>query len=99
VSHLAPVPPVPETRFVEGSGTAFNTVPPSDYTYWELVDGLVQQEPAGAGEPEMMGLLAAVGIVKGKTFAPDDRMRKILEDAVVVGNATARTIRNGLFLL
>jgi hypothetical protein len=33
-----------------------------------------------------------VGIVKGKPFAPDERMRAILEDAVAVGNATARTI-------
>ena len=65
---------------------------PNDYGYWELVDELIQQEPAGAGEPEMLGLLASVGIVKGKPFAPDDRMRKILEEAVVVGNATARTI-------
>ena len=39
-----------------------------------------------------MGLLASVGIVHGKPFQPDERMRKILEDAVVVGNATARTV-------
>ena len=57
-----------------------------------MIDKLVQHEPAGAGDPETMGLLASVGIVKGKPFAPDDRMRKILEEAVVVGNATARTV-------
>jgi hypothetical protein len=39
-----------------------------------------------------LGLLAAVGIVHGKTFAPDDRMRRILEEAAAVGNATARTV-------
>ena len=89
---LAPVPQEPEIRFVEGSGMSFNTVPPNDFTYWEMVNGLVQQEPAGAGDPEILGQLAAVGIVKGQPFKPDARMRKILEDAVVVGNATARTI-------
>ena len=83
---------VPETRFVEGSGIAFNTIPPNDFSYWETINALVQQEPAGAGDPETMGLLAAVGIVKGKPFKPDERMRAILEDAVAVGNATARTI-------
>ena len=51
-----------------------------------------KQEPAGAGDPEILGLLASVGIVKGTPFDPDDRMRKILEDAVAVGNATARTL-------
>jgi hypothetical protein len=85
----------PETRFVETSGTSFNTIYPNDFSYWELVNETVQQEPAEAGDPELLGLLAAVGIVHGKPFEPDARMRKILEEAVVVGNATARTVALG----
>lgn len=89
---LAAIPEVPETRFVEGTGTEFNTIPPDDYSYWEALDGVIQAEPAGAGDPEILGQLAAVGIVKGKPFAPDERMRAILEEAVAVGVATARTL-------
>jgi hypothetical protein len=89
---LGAAPAVPEGRFVELSGAAFNTIYPSDFTYWELVNELVQQEPPGSGDPELLGLLAAVGIVHGKPFKPDKRMRRILEDAVVVGDATARTV-------
>ncbi len=89
---FGPVPAQTEQVFIEGSGKAFNTVPPNDFSYWGTVNELVQQEPAGAGETETMGLLAAVGIVRGKPFAPDERMHKILEEAVVVGNATARTV-------
>ena len=37
-----------------------------------------------------LGLLASIGIEKGKPFAPDERMKKILTEAAVVGNATAR---------
>jgi hypothetical protein len=83
---------VAETRFVEMSGMPINTLFPNDFSYWEVVNELVQDEPPEAGDPELLGLLAAVGIVHGKPFQPDDRMRKILEDAVVVGNATARTV-------
>jgi hypothetical protein len=82
----------PETRFVESSGKSFNTVFPNDFSYWELVHELVQQEPPEAGDPELLGLLASVGIVHGKPFEPNARMRTVLEEAVVVGNATARTI-------
>jgi hypothetical protein len=89
---LAPPASWPETTFVEGSGLAFNTVPPNDYTFWDTINELVQHEPAGAGDPHTLGLLASVGITKGKPFAPDDRLRGILEDAVAVGNATARTV-------
>ena len=91
-ARLAPPQAIPETIFVEASGLSFNTIPPNDFGYWELIDSLIQEEPVGAGDPEILGLLASVGIVKGKPFNPDDRMRKILHDAVEVGNATARTL-------
>jgi hypothetical protein len=89
---LGAAKPVPETRFIEASGLEFNTVFPNDYGFWETIDELVQQEPPGSGDPELLGLLAAVGIVHGQPFEPDERMRKILEDAAAVGNATARTV-------
>jgi hypothetical protein len=69
-----------------------NTIPPSDFSYFELINGLVQREPAGALNPEIMGSLAAIGIVKGKPFNPDARMRKILTDAAAIGTATGRTL-------
>ena len=78
--------------FVEGSGKAFNTIPPSDFGFFELMNELVQDEPAGSTDIELMGELAAIGIVKGKPFAPDERMRRILEDAAAVGNATSRAL-------
>ena len=43
-------------------------------------------------ESSGLGQLAAIGIVKGKPFAPDARMKTILTDAVAIGNATARAI-------
>ena len=71
---------------------SFNTVPPNDWSFWEVLKELIEDEPVGSGDPELLGMLAVVGISKGKEFAPDARMRRILEEAVVVGNATARTI-------
>jgi hypothetical protein len=91
-AKLARNPPVPETRFIEVSGKSFNTIPPSDYTFFEKINALVQEEPAGSLDVELAGQLAAIGIVKGKPFAPDARMKKILTDAVNVANATARTL-------
>ncbi|MET0842838.1 MAG: DUF1254 domain-containing protein, partial [Mycetocola sp.] len=89
---MAQTPPVPDTTFVEGSGLAFNTIPPNDFGYWDVINELIQDEPVGAGEPDLLGHLAAVGIAKGEPFAPSTRTRKVLEQAVVVGNATARTV-------
>jgi hypothetical protein len=82
-------------RFVEGTGLVINTVPPNDFGHYELLDRLVQLEPAEALDPELAGQFAAIGIVKGEPFAPDPRLRTILEEAVAVGNAAARTVGMG----
>jgi hypothetical protein len=89
---LAVDPPIPPTKFIECSGKSFNTIPPNDYTFYEKLNALVQEEPADALDPELAGQMAAIGIVKGKPFTPDARMKKILTDAVNVANATARTL-------
>jgi hypothetical protein len=83
---------IPETVFVEASGKAFNTIPPNDIGVYEMLNELVQDEPAGSTDIELLGQLAAIGIVKGKPFAPDERMRRILEDAAAVGSAISRAL-------
>ena len=82
-------------RFVEGTGLAFNTVPPNDFGHYEMLDALVQLEPAEALDTELAGQFAALGIVKDEKFAPDARLRKILDEAVAVGNAASRTLGMG----
>ncbi len=85
-------PPVPETKFVEGSGKSFNTIPPGDFGFFEMINESVQQEPATSYDVELAGQLAAIGIVHGKPFKPDARMKKILTDAAAVGNAAGRVL-------
>jgi hypothetical protein len=85
-------PPVPATKFVEASGKSFNTIPPSDYSFFEMINANIQQEPADSYNPELAGQLAAIGIAKGKPFNPDARMRTILTDAAAVGNAAGRVL-------
>jgi hypothetical protein len=72
-----------------------NTVPPNDFGHYELLDRLVQMEPAEALDPELAGQFAAIGIVKGEKFAPDPRLRAILDEAVAVGNAASRSLGMG----
>jgi hypothetical protein len=84
--------PEEPAKFIEGSGKVMSTIPPNDFGYFELINNLVQKEPVGALDAEIMGSLAAIGIVKGKPFNPDARMKKILTDAAAIGTAAARTL-------
>jgi hypothetical protein len=80
----------PPMKFINLSGQVYNTIYASDFSFFEQVNQVVQEEPNSAVNPDTLGLLAAIGITKGKPFAPDGRMRAILEEAAAVGNATAR---------
>lgn len=79
-------------HFVNLSGLRYNTIHANDFDFYKELNEVVQYEPADAFNPELVGLWASIGIKKGKPFAPDDRMKKILTDAAAVGNATARAL-------
>ena len=81
-----------ETRFIDGSGLYFNTIPPTGFSFFEEINTIIQHEPAESADPEILGQLASIGIVHGRPFAPDARMKKILVEAAAVGNATSRVI-------
>jgi hypothetical protein len=82
----------PPMKFINVSGKEFNTIHANDFHFYEEVNTIVQSEPNEALNPETLGLLAAIGIEKGKKFAPDARMKKILTESVAVANATARAL-------
>ena len=82
----------PPMEFISVSGKFLNTIHSNDFSFYEELDRVIQREPVGLIDPELRGLFAAVGIQKGKPFRPDERMKKILTEAVAVGNATARAL-------
>lgn len=90
--RLGGEPKIPDMKFHEVSGLSFNTIPPSDFGFFGMINENVQNEPATSYDVELAGQLAAIGIVHGKDFAPDDRMKKILTDAAVFGQATGRAL-------
>jgi hypothetical protein len=82
----------PKMEFVDGSGKEFNTIHANDFTFFEEIDEVIQREPIDAVDPEIRGDLASIGIQKGQKFAPDQRTKALLTDAVAIGNATARSL-------
>jgi hypothetical protein len=78
--------------FLNMAELAFNTVHANDFSFYEELDELVQEEPIEALDTERAGQLAAIGIVKGQPFAPDDRMRAILESAARIGAGMSRAL-------
>jgi hypothetical protein len=62
----------------------------TELDYWKVLHEVIDSEPPFDGYREYYGELAALGIARGKPFAPDERMRRILELAARTGNAQMR---------
>jgi hypothetical protein len=92
VYPLAAAKDPPPTEFIDSSGASYNTISPNDFGFFEDLNQLIQKEPLASLDPETRGLVASIGIVKGKPFEPDARMKRLLTEAVAIGNATARAI-------
>ena len=80
------------------------TPPPQDTTplawenniqYWRELAEVINNEPANPRFHNIYGLLAALGIEKGKPFEPDARMTGILEKAAKIGNGQMRVVSFG----
>ena len=84
--------PPTSVQNTNGSHVQLNTVPPNNDLFWTYLNEVVQAEPAGSFGPELTGQMYAIGIIKGKPFNSDARMKKILTEAAAVGSTTARTI-------
>lgn len=63
---------------------------PRGLKYFEVLAQAINENPVAERDRFYMAMLKPLGIEKGKPFAPNDRQRKILTDAVLVGEAMAK---------
>ena len=82
--------PRDDARYTSMSFKGGNTTHPRDITYFELLDKIVQHEPSTAFTSYELGLLKALGIEQGKSFEPNERMKKLLAEGITIGDAIAK---------
>jgi len=92
VYPLSQVDAPPEMEFISLGGKPFNTIHANDVSFFDELNAVIQREPLGLIDDETRGLLSSIGISKGTPFAPDDRMRTLLTEAIAVANGTARAV-------
>jgi hypothetical protein len=74
---------IPPMKFPNASGVRVNMMYPTDFKYWTKLKEFVDYEPITAIEPELRGVLASIGIIKGEPFEPTAWQREQLNKAVV----------------
>ena len=73
---LAAADSPPEMEFINIARVAFNGTHSNDFSFFEEINTIVQEEPPEALDPERAGQIASIGIVKGQPFAPDERLHE-----------------------
>lgn len=68
--------------FPNASGKRVDMMYPVDVTYWDKVKKFVDYEPYTAIPANTRGVLASIGIIKGKPFNPTDKQKELLDKAV-----------------
>jgi hypothetical protein len=69
-------------EFPNASGKRVNMMYPVDFEYWEKLKAFVDYEPVAAITPELRGVLASIGIIKGEPFEPTVQEKELLIKAV-----------------
>ncbi len=73
----------PAQRFVDPINDRYATLPFYDERFFEDLHAIVSAEPVFAQDKVMIGMLASLGIEKGKPFAPDATAKRAMKQAVV----------------
>jgi hypothetical protein len=78
--------------FPDASGVPANMLPISDGSAFDQLKLLVDRESDNLSGPDWLGMLAAIGIVKGQPFTPDANTRTILDCAARTAYKMSRVI-------
>jgi hypothetical protein len=79
-------------KFPDASGVAVNMLPISDGSAFDQLKQLVDKEGDDLAGPDWLGMLAAIGIIKGQPFTPDAHTREILNQAAKTAYKMSRVI-------
>ncbi|MNQ28031.1 hypothetical protein D3C85_413000 [compost metagenome] len=72
----------PANRYVDAYPKVWKQLPTFDMDFMRLLSEVVNAEPAQPKDAAMLGMLATLGIEKGKPFSPDQAKIKLLTAAV-----------------
>jgi len=79
-------------QYPDASGVPVNMLPVSDAGAFDQLKHLIDTEGSNLADPDWLGMLASVGIVKGQPFNPDAAARAVLDRAAKTAYKTSRVI-------
>ena len=83
----------PEQVFIEvGKDVSWGGWQPHGMEYWTKLKGILDREVIAERDRLMISMLDTLGLHKDRPFEPNERQRRVLVEAAVVGEAMAKAI-------
>ena len=79
-------------RVIKAGDKTWSHTQPRGMAYWQSLADILQREVVLERDRQIMAMLKPLGIEKGKPFMPNARQKKLLSEAVVVGEAMAKAL-------
>jgi hypothetical protein len=87
---LSKISSPPETKVINVNRRPWEGWQPRGLAYFERLADILGREPVAERDRFSMAMLKPLGIEKGKPFKPNERQKRILTEAALVGEAMAK---------
>lgn len=91
VYHLAEAGDPPPTKHIDAYPKKYGSLPTYDLSFFKDIYDVISREPTRPMDKAMMGLLAEIGIEKGKPFAPSDQQKRAMEEGIKLAFASMQS--------
>lgn len=82
IYHLSEAANPPATKYLDATPTSYNSLPVYDYTFFEDINDVIQNNPIRPQDKAMVALLKVIGIEKGKPFKPNEEQKRAMNEGL-----------------
>lgn len=88
IYYLAQADNPPPTKHIDATEKSYDCLPYYNYTYFEDINDVVQNNPIRPQDKAMVALLKDLGIEKGKPFEPTELQQKAIQEGLTLAYAS-----------
>ena len=92
IYYLSEAENPPATTHLDATPTRYNSLPVYDYTFFEDINDLIQNNPVRPQDKAMVALLKDLGIEKGKPFKPDQEQKSAMNEGLKLAYASMQSL-------
>ena len=88
IYYLSEADNPPPTRHIDATEKSYDCLPYYNYTFFQDINDVVQNNPIRRQDKAMVSLLKDLGIEKGKPFKPTERQKKAIHEGLLLAYAS-----------